>query len=81
MTTVILFHHGSVTLVDARVDLVRPGSARIFAGFVVCVVVDSWRWALSLGAVFSGGLFLLDRGGSSSLRAVKRRRSTCGTSF
>ena len=54
----------------------RPGSAGIVARLVVCVV-DSWRWALSCGVVFSGGPCLLDRGGLSSLRAVKRRRSSC----
>ena len=54
---------------------VRPGSAGIVARFVVCVV-DSWRWALSFGVVFSGGPCLLDSGGLSSLCAVKRRRSS-----
>ena len=43
---------------------------------LICVV-DSWRWALSCGVVFSGGPCLLDRGGLSSLRAVERRRSSC----
>ena len=37
-TTVILFHHGGVTLVAARGDLLRPGSAGIVARFIVCVV-------------------------------------------
>ena len=77
--TVILLHHGSVTLVDARGDLLRPGSAGIVARFFVCVV-DSWWWALSFGVVFSGGPCLLDRGGLSSLRAVKRRRQLLGVS-
>ena len=72
----ILFHHGSATLVDARGAWLRPGSAGIVVRFVVCVV-DSWRWALSCGVVFSGGPCLLDRGGLSSLRAVKRKRSSC----
>ena len=53
----------------------RPVSAGIVARLVVCVV-DSWRWGLSCGVVFSGGPCLLDRGGLSSLRAVKRRRSS-----
>ena len=43
---------------------VRPGSAGIVARLVVCVV-ESWRWALSCGVVFSGGLCLLDSGGLS----------------
>ena len=34
----MLIHHGSVTLVGALGDLLRPGSARIVARFVVCVV-------------------------------------------
>ena len=47
---------------------------------VVCVV-ESWGWALCCGVVFSGGFCLLDSGGLSSLRAVKRRRRRSSWKF
>ena len=55
----------------------RPGSAGIVARFVVCAV-NSWRWAFSCGVVFYGGPCLLDIGGLSSLRAMKRRGAVRG---
>ena len=54
---VIFFHHGSVTLFDARGDWLRPGSAGIVARFVV----DSWLAEFSaVKNVVVAGLWLLD---------------------
>ena len=40
-----------------------------------CCVVDTWRWVLSCGVVFSGGLFLLDSGGFSETQEEQLRFS------
>ena len=60
----MLFHHGSVTLVDARGDWLRPGSAGIVSRFVVCVgqlAVGAQLWCRVLWwTLFTGSWWLVE---------------------
>ena len=78
----MLIHHGSVTLVGARGDSLRLGSAE-FRGLLLDLLLYGGSWRESSAANVFGGLGSLLDGDCWTVVAcvaVTRTRSTCGTS-